>query len=97
MALLKGLGGRNDASPQKLKEMKQWVQETLALPPETTILIMELACTEPGCPPLETVVALLRGPGDSSQQKIHRSIADVTRDDIVALCARFSSAPNADT
>jgi hypothetical protein len=88
--MLKDFAGRGAAANgQKIKEIKQWVQDALALPPETTILITELACTEPGCPPLETVVALLRGPANNVQQKIHRSIADVTKEEIETLCLDF--------
>ena len=94
--MLKNLAGRGATSNgQKIKEIKQWVQASLALPPETTILITELTCTEPGCPPLETVIALLRGPGDNVQQKIHRSIAEVTKDEIETLCTRFPVVTNA--
>ncbi|MBM4257193.1 MAG: hypothetical protein FJ147_14995 [Deltaproteobacteria bacterium] len=94
--MLKNLAGRGAANnSQKIKEVKHWVQESLALPPETTILITELTCTEPGCPPLETVIALLRGPGDNVQEKIHRSIAEVTKEEIETLCTRFPLVTNA--
>jgi len=94
--MLKELGGRGSSSQAgKVKEIKGWVQEALQLPPEATIMVTELTCTEPGCPPLETVIALLRGPGDSGQQKIHRGVAEITRDDITALCARFAQADKA--
>jgi hypothetical protein len=89
--MLKDLGGRSYAAQaSKVRAIKGWVQEILALPPETTIMVTELTCTEPGCPPLETVIALLRGPGDSAQQKIHRSVAEVTKEDVATLCARFA-------
>ena len=77
--------GRNDGAGAKSRLVKQWVREALTLPPETTILVSELACSEPGCPPLETVVALLYASGVHRQLKIHCALADVSRDDLEAL------------
>lgn len=89
--MLKGLGGRSDpAQTNKITEIKTWVRELLPLAPETSILVTELACTEPGCPPLETVVAVLKGPGENVQQKIHRSVVEITKEDIVTLCERLA-------
>ncbi len=48
-----------------------------------SVMVTELACTEPGCPPLVTVVALL-GPGDQTQHKIHKPLAEVTEADVAA-------------
>jgi hypothetical protein len=97
--MLKGFGEGGSAASQvtKIREIKQWVRESLSLSAETTVMVAELACTEPGCPPLETVVALLHGPGDSTQGKIHRSIVDVTREDILTLCSQFASGSDAET
>lgn len=76
---------RERGSTARSREIKGWVQEILGLPPEATIMVSELACTEPGCPPLETVIAILRGPGDTVQHKLHLSIAEITRSDIERL------------
>ena len=45
-------------------------------------MVSELRCSEPGCPPLETMIAVLDGPGRRRQFKFHKPIADVTQDDI---------------
>jgi hypothetical protein len=76
---------RHDGAGAKSRLVKQWIREAFALPPETTILVSELACSEPGCPPLETVVALLFESGAHRQLKIHRALADVSRADLEAL------------
>lgn len=89
--MLKGLGGRiGPVRTNKATEIKAWVRELLPLAPETTILVTELTCTEPGCPPLETVVAVLKGPGENVQQKIHRSVVEITKEDIATLCERLA-------
>ena len=40
-----------------LLQLQAWVRERFALAPDMAVLITELACELPGCPPLETVVA----------------------------------------
>lgn len=71
------------------KQIKDWVRELLAPGDDVTILVSELTCSEPGCPPVETVIALFRGREEPVKHKIHRPSAEVTRDDI----ARLASAP----
>ncbi len=80
------LGMRKDSgNAAKSKEVRGWVREILALPEEASVLVTELTCTEPGCPPVETVIAVLRGPGQNKQVKIHRPLAEITREDVVAV------------
>ena len=74
------------------RQIKAWARELLAPADSDTILVSELACREPGCPPIETVIAVLRGPGDSTQYKLHRPSAEITREDI----ARLAAAPAAE-
>jgi hypothetical protein len=51
---------------------------------DVTVFVSELACVEPGCPPIETVIALL-GRGDPVQHTIHKPAAEVTELDVVAV------------
>jgi hypothetical protein len=51
--------GRTKSSPErtaKVRLIKDWARESLQLADEVIILVTELRCIEPGCPPLETVV-----------------------------------------
>jgi hypothetical protein len=69
------------AEPEKIKQIKSWVYQLLALNPDTPISISQLRCTEPGCPPLETVIAVMTNP--TQKYKIHKAIAEVEYVDIV--------------
>ena len=40
-----------------LNRIEAWTRARFALAPEEVVLVSELACALPGCPPLETVVA----------------------------------------
>jgi hypothetical protein len=78
---LPGLGPRTDADASAAARVKGWV--AAALPPGDTraILVTELACTEPGCPPVETVIALLQE-GEPERWKLHKPLASVTEADV---------------
>jgi hypothetical protein len=43
-----------------LERVREWVRERFALG-ETAILVAEVACAVPGCPPVETVIAFWSG------------------------------------
>jgi hypothetical protein len=51
---------------------------------DDAVVVNELSCTEPGCPPIETVVALLRAGAEPRQVKVHKPALDVTEDDLRA-------------
>lgn len=46
--------------PEDAARVKIWVREILALGEEATISVTEIACTDPACPGLETVILLMR-------------------------------------
>jgi hypothetical protein len=78
----------NDAQKlgaQRTRQIKDWVRELLAPDEAVTVVVSELTCREPGCPPVETVIALLRSGEPGVKYKIHRAAAEVTREDIAAL------------
>ena len=55
-----GLLGPGKKSPehfQALDRVREWVRRRFNLVEETAIMVAEVACNLPGCPPLETVVA----------------------------------------
>ncbi len=67
------------------RRIKDWVRELLALGDDVTILVSELSCSEPGCPPVETVIAVFRGRDDTTKYTIHRPSAEVTREQVAAV------------
>ncbi len=78
-------GERGKAVPGKAAVVKGWVRELLAVPDEATVMVAELACHEDGCPPIETVIAALAGNQPARQWKLHKTVAEVTREDIAGL------------
>ncbi len=70
---------------QRVREVRAWARELHALPDEVTVMVTELTCSEPGCPPVETVVAVLQGKGQNRQAKVSVAITEVTREHVAAM------------
>ena len=51
---------------QALDRVKEWTRVRFKLPQDAAILVTEIACALPGCPPLETVVAFWTDAGGYS-------------------------------
>ena len=54
----------------KVIPIKNWVSSMLKLDNETTVFVTQLECKEPGCPPVETVIALIQSGKKTTQKKI---------------------------
>ena len=78
--------------PGQTTQIKAWVTDAFGLADTATVLVTELRCTEPGCPPLETVIALLSADGPATQYKLHKAVAEVTEADVAALAAGGATA-----
>jgi hypothetical protein len=85
---------RQDAAHGRaLERVKAWTREYLELSADDTIVVSEVACGLPGCPPLETVVAFWTGGDKRHWFKVFKPVADVVVDDLPpvwlkdALCA----------
>ena len=70
----------------RLQKIKKLLSEILNLPETFTITVNQLNCYEEGCPPIETVVALLRPGLTALQHKIHKPVDQLQVNDIVKIC-----------
>jgi hypothetical protein len=64
-----------------LERIREWVRERFKLTSESAIMVSEVTCNLPGCPPLETVVAFW----DKEQRhhfKLFKPVEDVTLDNL---------------
>ncbi|AEH10698.1 MULTISPECIES: hypothetical protein [Protofrankia] len=67
MSLLSPGGARPSAvDPDIAEKLRGWIRSALDLDEEATVLVAQLACAEPGCPPVETVLAALPAAGRRS-------------------------------
>jgi nitrate reductase delta subunit len=64
-----------------LDRVREWTRARFALPEHATIAVSEIACTLPGCPPLETVIVFWE---DDKRHhfKVFKPVAEVVHDDL---------------
>ncbi len=80
--------GNFAASPQQktaLARVEAEVRACFRLSPDTSVLVSELACALPGCPPLETVIAFWTGGGNDALRhhyKVFKPVQQVTKADL---------------
>jgi nitrate reductase delta subunit len=75
-------GPQHDAA---VAQVEAWVRERFRLPPEATVMVSELACQVPGCPPLETVIAYWTDPAGEAVRhhlKVFKAVQQVRPDDL---------------
>ncbi|HTQ45448.1 MAG TPA: hypothetical protein VMI75_21970 [Polyangiaceae bacterium] len=71
-------GGRAEAA----RRVKAWVSSHAHAEDSDAVMVTELRCTEEGCPPIETVLALLRPGEEPRKWKVHKPIVLVTEEDV---------------
>lgn len=71
--------------PPQVLELKQLVRRLLGLDDGTAVMVRQLDCTEPGCPPLETVIAVLPDAGPARRWTLHRPADQIDESDLRAL------------
>ena len=77
------------AQAQRVREIKDTVRSSLALADGVVVLVTELKCSEPGCPPVETIVALLGADGRNLQTKIHQPVIAIRAEQLQDLCRQL--------
>jgi hypothetical protein len=78
-------GSRPKTDPKRIADLKEWVVEVFRLGADVSVMGTELRCTEPGCPLVETVIAILDRPGQPRQFKIHKAVAEVMFADVLQV------------
>lgn len=67
---------------QVLDRIRDWTKERFGLDGDATLLVTEVACSQPGCPPLETVVAFWTEGNRRHHFKIFKPAAQVLPEDL---------------
>ena len=74
--------GKKDSSIQG--QIKEWVRKHFKVPEEIPVLVTEIYCDQPGCAPIETLVAILYKE-NREQYKSMRPMKEVKKEDIPHL------------
>jgi hypothetical protein len=64
-----------------LDYLRDWTRRRFGLNADDTVMISELACSAPGCPPIETHVVFWT-PAGRHHFKVFRPLAQVSEDDL---------------
>ncbi len=64
------------------EQVREWTRARFALPPDAAVMVAEVTCAVPGCPPLETVVAFWTGTDRRHHFKVFKPLAEVAADDL---------------
>ena len=67
---------------EALARVRAWSRERFRLPETAAIVVAEVACGLPGCPPLETAVAFWTEDATRHQFKVFKPVREVTSDDL---------------
>jgi nitrate reductase delta subunit len=66
---------------EALDRVRDWTRARFALTDDETVMVSEVACSVPGCPPIETHLVFWTGAG-RHHFKIFKPLADVVEDDL---------------
>lgn len=83
--------GRSPKKPSidTVRANKRALRANLNLDDDAIITVSQLACLEQDCAPLETVIGLLRPGSPQLQHKFHKSVNDVSAEDLASICAEW--------
>jgi hypothetical protein len=77
-----GFSNRSPEHVRALGRVREWTRRRFKLSDETAILVSQVACGLPGCPPLETVVAFWPDNDKRHHFKLFKPVEEVVYDDL---------------
>jgi len=79
-----GLTKKGPGISAEQERVRTWAREHFNLPDGETIMVSELPCSDPGCPPVETHLVFWTEAG-RHQFKVFKPLAEVIPDDLLGL------------
>jgi nitrate reductase delta subunit len=78
------LGARSKTVQDRaaIARVRQWVRDRFRLNDDDVVMVNELECALPGCPPLETVIAFWTDDGQRRHYKVFKPVVEVVEDDL---------------
>ena len=64
-----------------LERVREWTRARFTLAADETVMVSQIACSVPGCPPIETHV-VFRTPAGRHHFKIFKPLAQVNEEDL---------------
>ncbi|EIM27291.1 hypothetical protein [Microvirga lotononidis] len=82
-AFLRGTFGLPKPDKQAVDRVKDLARSALETAPDTAFAVNEIACNDPGCPGIETVILVMEPGRKTRALKIAKSLDDVMEQDII--------------
>ncbi len=76
-----GFSKKSSGDNAALDRVRDWTKARFKLTDEETLMVSEIACAVPGCPPIETHVVFWTAAG-RNHFKIFKPVAEVVEDDL---------------
>lgn len=73
---------KSAAEIEALDRIAAWTRARFRLAAEDAVLVTEIACRQPGCPPLETAIAFWTAPDRRHHYKVFKPAVAVVEDDL---------------
>ena len=73
---------RNAGKIDAVRRIKDWTRERFSLDDDIPVMVAEVACGLPGCPPIETIVTFWTAPETRHAFKAFKPATDVTVEDL---------------
>jgi nitrate reductase delta subunit len=73
---------RGPAHAVAAERVREWTRARFGLLEEAVVMVAEVTCAVPGCPPLETVVAFWTGNAQRHHLKVFKPLAEVVEEDL---------------
>ncbi len=77
-----GRPGPTAPSQEARIRIQAWTRRRFKLDEDAAVMVVEMACTRPDCPPLETIVAFWDEETNRHQFRLLRPMSEVTAADI---------------
>jgi G3E family GTPase len=74
-----------EVSPFTLEQIRYWMRQNFGFPKDAPIVIKEVPCVKPGCPPIETSIVAILKHEPPRLFKVQRTINEITFDNIYDL------------
>jgi hypothetical protein len=81
-SLLQKAFGMPSLDRAAIERVKVWAQEALGNPAGTAIAVNEIACTDPACPGVETVLLIMEPGAKTRACKIAKALDTVSEQDV---------------
>ena len=75
-------GMRRPSQGGRAEVVREWVRERFALGHDAVIVVAELRCQVPGCPPIETVATFWDTEGERYALRVFKPLDEVVDDDL---------------